>query len=280
MLRSIRAGRASAGPGWQQVARCLIIALGVASTLAPPRAADAMTPIRNAWFAEIFSADPRALPAGVEIVPLPAESNGDSGLEIRNTSDTPLYLLWDSVSYGREWGTRPLPPDIADDQLPPGTVAFQKAQFGQAFTWVTNVCTGDTCDPRWLEMRLNSGITVDRRTMYSVVSGLENRNKVEFGVEGEPRPANIRLPDSQHSSLTLMYGTDSVTVPITLTYGINPKYEEVRASIQAGQWIWLGIAVVFLGVLLAMMIGFVWVIVRIGAWAVRRQQARSEPRTG
>jgi hypothetical protein len=134
MLRTVRAGTRSAGPEWLQAFRCLILAFGVASALAHPHVADAMTPRRTDWFGEIVSVEPAGLPSGVAIVQLPAEPNGDTGLEIRNSSDTPLYLLSDLAKYRYTWGKGPLPPDPAEHRLPTGMVADRKAQSGRAFT--------------------------------------------------------------------------------------------------------------------------------------------------
>lgn len=225
--------------------------------------ARAMTPPYNPWFGEVFSADARDLPQGVEIAQLPAGRVGDVRLEIRNFSDTPLYL--------RSPGGSPrldLPPELVGVRVPSGAATWLKVDMGQAFQWQTYKCTPETCVGYWAFT--GTSIKLDPSSMRHIAVGLQQRNIRGGGAAGSRRPAEVEVPAPENAELRLVYGERLLVVRLTLTYVLNPAYEEIRASWEEGQQ---NLSKAALGVMIAGLIAVVGVTAMAGwvvVWMVRK----------
>jgi hypothetical protein len=249
----------------------LLLTLACAMIPVASEPAHAMTPAYNPWFGEVLVADSMGWPPGVQIVTLPPAPNGDVGLEVRNSSATPLYLL-----SARPQPVGDLPLDLRGINLPPGYVAVQRVELDQAFRWDKPVCPVGRCEPRWVEA--GDSIKIEGSAVYSVVPALEKRNKRDGGAAGPRRPADVQVPPGQNAEMRLVYGDRLVLVPVTLTFVVNPEYEQVRAAVEEGQWNLLKMLLPFYIVACLMLLAFaamfgwvfVWMIRELCAWWRRR----------
>jgi hypothetical protein len=62
------------------------------------------------------------------------------------------------------------------------------------------------------------------------VAPVERRNVEEAVGPGMSRPADVQVPEPQHSALWLLYEDALLQVPVTITYALNPNYERVREA--------------------------------------------------
>jgi hypothetical protein len=224
--------------------------------------AHAMSPPYNPWFGEVFSADARDLPSGVEVAQSPVERVGDVGLEIRNYSDTPLYLRWPGGSPRLD-----MPPELVEVQVSPGAATWRKVDLGQAFQWQTLRCMPEACAGYWAFT--GTSIKLAPSSLRHFAVGLQQRNMRGGGAAGSARPADVEVPPREDAELRLLYGERPLVVPLTLTYVLNSAYEEIRAGWEEGQQNLSKLAAVVMIAGLIAVVGFAamfgWVIV----WMVR-----------
>ena len=95
-------------------------------------------------------------------------------------------------------------------QLPSGFTATHKLVSNTAAIWL---------DGRWVEdyapaFRLDSPVFVPPIAVDNPVNSM--------------RPAQIIPPAPQASRLVLLYGETLVTVPVSLTYALNPAYDVIK----------------------------------------------------
>ncbi len=112
----------------------------------------------------------------------------------------------------------------------------------------------------------DSGFQVDGGSIGS----LADRNR-----RGNHRPATEPVPESQQLSISLLYGNDLLSLPVTVAYRLNPYYiaESKDACINFDGLIW----VMLMGILFMAGAPSLFLLVLLGAYRLARPEAKSVP---
>ncbi len=148
------------------------------------------------WFTEVFTVDDQHLPPDISIKSSVTSDKmfGDRGyLEIANNSATPLYLLAQGQAGDRVVAELPV-------TLPEGMIPTHKLTADQS-------------------------LLLDVKRLASMALGLQDRNR-----QADDRPTDGELPASQQAQLILVYGDRLITVPVTLSYVLNPNYDPKQSQ--------------------------------------------------
>jgi hypothetical protein len=202
----------------------------------------------DAWYTETLSLTGSPdLPAGVTIrATEPRQVDEEvvlNGIEISNTSATPLYLLVSESEFKSfyQWSSFAWSNDYDGTPLPQGSRTERKAFNGKAYHWRTNctikncgILTWDAAEDRFTVTGGRAGIS----------PGFEARNIREPG-----RAIDAAIPSPQPGTITLLYGDRTVVVPFLVTYAINTRYDPtkvLRCPDLSGVMIAFGVAVLVL----------------------------------
>ncbi len=184
------------------------------------------------WFTEHFQLGQLALPSGVGLQVEPDPDTGMAGqfIVLSNSSPTILFVIGENYS-----SDPPVYEDISV-QLPSGTGPINKVAAGVAFKWKLGL-TGPNSGPVytwrlednhhhydsvWLFAGLYNRIASDSGTVLN----LKPRNEY-----GGYRPTNAKAPYPQNAALGLIYGTQELRIPLTVSYTLNEAYHSPESGI-------------------------------------------------
>jgi hypothetical protein len=193
------------------------------------------TPVEYPWFIEHIAFEPVDLPSGVSIAFVTNESGRLSTefIVFKNTSSTPLLVIGQPEDDYSEF-------DATSFEFPPGTGPLYKVVNGQAYVWRIKYNhpgsgyyyawfkEGERDDSIWLYVNANQ-----IRCQNAVIFDLEPRNQY-----GGDRPKNVQIPASQHILLSVIYGSERIEIPITISYTLNEEYRSFK-SIQRKQTLYI-----------------------------------------
>jgi hypothetical protein len=185
------------------------------------------------WFTERITPIPAELPlgVGVRVIQMTRYDITRDYVEITNSSPTALYIIGTPWTANTAFERVPL-------TLPPGVGPTHKIERQQAVTWRPifdtpqsqarmgwTQETSERKDAVLLEIHHNT-----LQSDQADVIDLASRNHT-----GDNRPTDVRLPDPQMVTFPLIYGTQLVEVPITISYVLNPTYkpDSVARSLNA-----------------------------------------------
>jgi hypothetical protein len=169
------------------------------------------------WFTERITIVPANLPpgVGVRIIQMTRDDSTSDYVEITNSSSTTLYVIGKPWSPNRILVSVPL-------TLPAGVGPTHKIVNQQVFTWQPYAGTPQaypvTGNQRTdaVFLKINDNIL---QSDEAAVIDLAPHNRT-----GDARPADVRLPDAQTVTFPLIYGTQLIQVPISVSYMLNPSY--------------------------------------------------------
>jgi hypothetical protein len=167
------------------------------------------------WYDVIPTFDPPPLPAGVTVdaeVPAP---DGVALLlaQINNTTTTPLYAI------GYAWGDNAYEP--IGLTFRDGAGPLEKVVSGTAWVWTPSL----NDDEHWSTWQ-RSGEAIDLgigRSLIHMNWGFGPGYITENPHRGE-RPADTIPPPPERVEVPLVYGTTRITLPVTISYTLNPDY--------------------------------------------------------
>jgi hypothetical protein len=182
------------------------------------------------WFTEHIQLGSMDLPRGVsvEYVTPPHERLSTKAIAVRNLSSTVLYVV------GTHFVANPSYEDISV-KLAPGVGPLNKIVNGQAYKWNDrfDVTTSSDhfswegeenfkqSDSVWLGSDTDNRIASDEGTVVD----LKPLNKY-----GGQRPPDVKIPNPQDALLPLVYGTQVLNIPITISYSLNKDYQPEEPS--------------------------------------------------
>jgi hypothetical protein len=211
------------------------------------------------WFNEHVELKPFELPPRVSISVV---KNKDTKvpqeyLVIKNDSSTVLYIV-EKPFTAMEF-------DELSTGLPEGTGLLHKIVNGQAYEW----------DSEWDESSSSYYYA-----WFPAEYGRENSiwvyvygNQIESGdgliAKLEPRnqfdgdrPENVEIPEPQDAILPILYGDEEITIPITVSYTLNPDYRPFDPNIGSDDFgdeiIMAYIGFSICGLFLAILLFVVW----------------------
>lgn len=254
--------------------RCLIgLIMLVTSFFCIPIVSYACSPAPpDPWFTEQIAVTSANLPSGVNIRVIAITRYGLTReyIEITNSSSTPLYII------GTPWtgGNTFAPLALA---LPPGVGPTHKVLNQRAFTWRPVFDTPQSkARMDWEQGTIERPdavlLSIGHNTLMSDqgnVVELAPRNKT-----GDNRPADAQLPTPQTVRVPLVYGAQMLHVPTTVSYILNPAYEQdsvarsLKACSTAGFFV---PGFCFVSLVIGGCIGFGWLIYR---WWTTRNAKR------
>lgn len=218
----------------------ILLALAFLTLCSPQRSYACSVPPSDEWFVEDFLIPPLDAPEGVTIRVVDGANDEWNGyprdsIEIRNSSSTPLYLLGRSYeAHGNPaFQYEPLPVPI-----PKGRGPINKVVEHQAFHWgIDWEAIGNTDvdmeDLRfeWITME-GSGDAIRLNISYNRIdSGMGYVTDLEpLNQTGDHRPDMVTPPEPQSTELSLVYGTQLITVPVTVSYRINETYDPTSVA--------------------------------------------------
>jgi hypothetical protein len=186
--------------------------------------------IEPPWFIEHIAFESVNLPYGVSTSFVTDESaHPIEFIVFKNISSTPLLVVGKPQDNYTEF-------DITPFEFPSGTGPLYKVVNGQAYVWrikYNHPGTGyyyawfkesERDDSIWLYVNANQVWVQD-----AVIFDLEPRNQY-----GGDRPKDVQIPASQHICLSVIYGSERIDVPITISYTLNEEYRSFE-SVQRKQ---------------------------------------------
>ncbi len=223
------------------------------------------------WFTEHFQLGQLDLPSGVGVQVEPDPDTGMAGQFIVLSNSSPTILFVIGENYASD-------PPVYEDiwvQLPSGTGPINKVVAGVAFKWKLGLLSPNS-GPQYAWRLEDNYHHTDSVWLFA---GLYNRIASDSGtaVNLKPlnqyrgyRPANVKVPDPQDVALGLIYGTQELSIPLTVSYTLNEDYHSPGSGIFPEQ-VSTGTVLVcsIYGVALAMFV--VWL-----AWQRRRGGPQSE----
>jgi hypothetical protein len=167
------------------------------------------------WYAVTPTFDPPSLPAGVTVDAEVAVPGGVALLiaQINNTTTTPLYVI------GYAWGDNPYEP--IGLTFPDGAGPLEKVVSGTAWVWTPSLNHGE----HWSTWQ-RSGEAIDLgigRSLIHMNWGFGPGYTTENPQRGV-RPADTVPPPPERVDISLVYGTTRITLPVTITYTLDPNY--------------------------------------------------------
>ncbi len=181
------------------------------------------------WFKEHLQLGLLDLPAGVRVELVPRDAPiADASIVIRNSSSTALYVI------GQHGIADPGYVDIGR-KFPPGIGPLNKIVDGHAYKWHMRLDGSsaafdfawipednyDQSDAVWLDSYHNNCIGTDVGTVVQ----LKPLNQY-----GGHRPAHVDVPNPQTALLSLIYGTEVLSIPLTISYSLNQDYQPEPSS--------------------------------------------------
>jgi hypothetical protein len=187
----------------------------------------------NSWFQEVLSLPDPGFPPGI------SASLGDAPgvMNLSNITDTPLYVLgtqYPSAFCHGQSIPASTPPPPSDAEAPPeGLVTLHKLVSGRVFEWApTPDSTGGQCVWAWRPQSSPAPdalfIFAGRRCLHTVagnVSCFPHLNR-----RSDDRPPDAVPPESHTANITLLFGYRTITLPVVVSYRLNPTYEPVPPS--------------------------------------------------
>ena len=143
------------------------------------------------WFDEEFTTEPNALPPGVSVSSAVTWERAE--LTISNKVATPVYFL-------APVGDEGAPDTSLSVALPPDMGIAQKVSAGATET-------------------------LQIEDAFRLAPALKDQNE-----RYTERPADVAVPAPQTADLTLVYDDRLLTVPLTLTYKLNPDYDLAKLT--------------------------------------------------
>jgi len=201
--------------------------LFIAVWFAPALSAVPGPPPPLPWFTEHIQLGAVDLPAGVsvEVVPISQPYRAADSIELRNTSSTRLYVLGQSSTDPRSAGI--------SVKLPAGIGPLNVIADGKAYFWVERGQYGENAYFGWVRERAPSSDSVrldcEGNRIVSdagTVLGLKPLNPYD----GD-RPSTVAIPGPQDASLPLLYGTQDLKIPLTISYSLNEDYHKYQTSL-------------------------------------------------
>jgi len=210
------------------------IALGM--ILAPASAA-ACSFIFPPWYTVTTTIQAPPLPPGVTLVEVPEDPPGIGAkkLRISNTSATPLYIIAALATGNTDF-------EPIDHQFPDSRGPVGKVVDGVASRWAAPWYTGQD---QWTWEQKGPAATLyvtDERITADdgIVARFANNT-------GPDRPAGAPPPAPERLVVPLVYGTTLITIPMTVTYSLNPDYDPTvgieGCGKEEGAMLMLGLAI-------------------------------------
>jgi hypothetical protein len=173
------------------------------------------------WFTEVMTVNQQHLPQGVRLDVVNPNQTTEY-IQITNSSSTPLYIIakpYLQVNHQFE----PMP--IA---YPPHTGPLHKVVANQVFTW-KSVEDVKQQGRHWQwekESRSPTDTILLSIVLESLtVSGGTVVNLAPRNQSGDNRPANPPLPPDQQIQIPLVYGSQPISIPVTISYDLNTAYD-------------------------------------------------------
>ncbi|HEY1014079.1 MAG TPA: hypothetical protein VGE07_15310 [Herpetosiphonaceae bacterium] len=241
-------------------------------SLWPPAARPAAAcspPAVTSWFSETLSAGSSALPSGVLL-----RSESPWTLVLTNTTAVPLYVIGSD-----ERGSYP-PLDVP---LPAGRGAIFRLQGGQAHEWSWRGDLPESGAPvmEWLQepdyrrtdaLEIKLGDDQLYTDSYDILAEFPSANRI-----GDNRPSDAALPAPRPVALTLVYGGQSLTVPLTVSYRLNPSYRADSVAVQEGFSGCKGsamLSILIIGGGLVVFLVVLWALVTVVRWVASAPEER------
>ncbi|HEY0602159.1 MAG TPA: hypothetical protein VGD58_04565 [Herpetosiphonaceae bacterium] len=163
--------------------------------------------VADPWFIEHVIVDEQVINTDVQIKP----TDGSFPITVFNHSDTFLYILM-----GNTWKTcdAPIP-------LPNNLGATEKISATHNFYCTYDGTLGRTL---WRESPKQKGsVELAQYLLYQLAPDLPNMNR-----RADNRPPDVPIPHNQHGSMRVMYDDAIMSIPVTVTYSLNPNYDPYR----------------------------------------------------
>jgi hypothetical protein len=198
---------------WGRLALPALLALTMIGSLAPAAACSYALP---PWYSTTISLSMPPRPPGVTF-----EEVGDGSgrtFRILNTTATPLYLITNFATGAQEF-------EDLGHTFPARFGPTSKVVDGVAWRWEPPSYTGEkgwTWQPARGPVELVIGeIAIGSGDGYVAYFGNE---------EGDGRPLNASPPPPTQVEIPLVYGTDLITIPVAITYALNPDYDPAAGA--------------------------------------------------
>ncbi len=170
--------------------------------LLPARQALAFEPKTDYWFIESFTLGKVNLPDGVDILTSDPDISPRDYLVVENRTQTPLYVM--SLNYK----------DVLVMVTPdPG--------------WKTRVSLAHEAAAYLVMPERPAALTIE--ALVDLDHTRVDRNVVSY----DPPPSDLALPPSQSSELLLVYGSQVIEAPFTISYTHNAGFDNGSAFIYA-----------------------------------------------
>jgi hypothetical protein len=177
------------------------------------------------WFTEHLQLGSLDLPRGVsvELATPPHSRLSTKSIVVRNSSSINLYVVgthgigdpnYEDISVKLAPGVGPLN-KIVDGQAYKWNLRFDGSKSSDYFAW-KGEDNYKQSDAVWLEINLDNRITSDEGTVLV----LKPLNRY-----GGQRPPDVDIPDPQAALLSIIYGTQELSIPLTISYSLNNDYQ-------------------------------------------------------
>jgi hypothetical protein len=200
----------------------------------------------NPWYLATVHFDTQGLPAGLNLQHRDDKEYGE--LYIENSSSTPLYLLSPEGSEFK--GTHVIP------DMPQNLTAVHKFVSDEWYEWSGG---------RWILLdQKDRPFDIQAHAWYVTNTVLH--------VETRPfddivRPGNAEVPAPRQTALDVIYGDKLLSVPVDITYVLNPDYDpKFVYNLSSGGGCYSNA----FQSLCMIVLGFVVVVIGIGLWNSRR----------
>jgi len=190
---------------------CLWLAATLAAgALGAPAPAGACSYSLPPWYSTAASLDIPPLPAGVVLDKVAGSDGGK--FRLSNTSSIPIYGIGKFATGADEFAV--IGPTFPDRFGP-----TMKVVDGQAWDWKPHY-TGEKV---WTWQPAGDAIEL---LIGGEAISMPNSYVAYFTNEiGDNRPANAPLPPAERAEIRLVYGAELITIPVTVSYALNPDYE-------------------------------------------------------
>src|SRR6266511_1574277 len=194
------------------------------------------TPVEYPWFIEHIAFESVDLPAGVSVsFVTDSTARPFEFIVFRNSSSIPLLVVAKPQDNYAEFEATPF-------EYPPGTGPLYKVIDDQAYIWRAKYeHPGSGFYYAWFketERDDSIWLFVYDNTIWcqnAILSELEPRN--QFGGD---RPKDVAIPEPQQVIVPIVYGSDQIEIPISVSYTLNEEYRSFE-SIQREQTLYISL---------------------------------------
>lgn len=188
------------------------------------------TPVEYPWFIEHIAFESVDLPSGVSVsFVTDSSARPFEFIVFKNISSIPLLVVGKRQDNYAEFEAMPFeyPPDmgplykVIDDQAYIWRAKHDHPGPGFYYAWFKETERDDSV---WLYVS-NNKIWCQN----AIISELESRN--QFGGD---RPKDVAIPDPQQVIVPIIYGSEQIAIPISVSYTLNEEYRSFK-SIQREQ---------------------------------------------